>query len=380
MASRRLLRPLLIVRLRIIPTISRRAITFWHWAATWNWFSIAVSGGLGAMVRIGEYAFTVTLLSIAAFGAISKVVHSNKMQDLSILERRSIKTAGILALIVAFGYMVAVATLNSMRENSWSNLPRIIAYAQAIISPTQMVIRVPTPPLPSLPSVTVKRSRPDASAAYIRPYFKNSPVFTSSVKSQIAGELNRFYEYLSRVGFHAPTELPPIASAKGYQGNVGGIYRTPINPKMLTMTIGETAPVTASRIGYSNYSFDLIFKLFEDPHNYNDNRFNFTRLYAEYYSASFGGKLSPQELIWKKDWLTVLWKVRMQYGARYLDECMFQAASFLDDPDFATNVPFDMFFYLRFRYGEQVVENDWAKLNLVDDILIKDGLKIRNGK
>jgi hypothetical protein len=152
MAARRnhrgLLRLFLKLRLRLYPAAIARLLAFWHWAARWNWFSLAVSGGLGGMARIGEYALSILLLSIAALGAVSKIAHSRGMDGASERERRLIRTTGIVGAVAIFAYMVLIATLNASRDDAWSNFPRIIAYVDSHLRTQRLVFTPRSPPYP----------------------------------------------------------------------------------------------------------------------------------------------------------------------------------------------------------------------------------------
>ena len=108
--------------------IKIRAIRFWNWAAVWNWWAIVVSGALGSMLRIGEYVLTMLLLSIAALGATSRIVHSGGMTGAAGWERKALKALGILAVILGFAYMGTVTTANAVKDNSWSNFPHLWAF------------------------------------------------------------------------------------------------------------------------------------------------------------------------------------------------------------------------------------------------------------
>jgi hypothetical protein len=114
--------------------LMHRIVAFWDWAATWNWWAILVSGALGGILRIGEYAVTIALISIAALGISSKIIHSTGMHGASPAERRFYKGVGLLAVLLGFIYLAGVSTLNAVKDNSWSNLPHLWAYAQQFYS------------------------------------------------------------------------------------------------------------------------------------------------------------------------------------------------------------------------------------------------------
>jgi hypothetical protein len=116
-------------RLRgILVAAKLRLIRFWHWSAKWNWFSILVSGGLGSMLRLGEYVVSILFLLIAILGLVSKICHSSGMEGANNWERKTVKAIGVLLAIAAFGYMTAVTTLDAIKDRSWSNLPHLLAY------------------------------------------------------------------------------------------------------------------------------------------------------------------------------------------------------------------------------------------------------------
>jgi hypothetical protein len=117
-----------------------RAVRFWDWAATWNWYALVVSGGLGAMLRIGEYVITMLLLSIAAFGAASKIVHSQGMTGASRWERRVLKGVGLLTVLFGFVYMSVVTTASAVKDARWSNLSRLWAFVTNAKGPSKPVL------------------------------------------------------------------------------------------------------------------------------------------------------------------------------------------------------------------------------------------------
>jgi hypothetical protein len=47
-----------------------------------------------------------------------------------------LKIAGVLVVSVGFLYMIAVTTFNAVKEHSWTNLPRILAFARSILNKT----------------------------------------------------------------------------------------------------------------------------------------------------------------------------------------------------------------------------------------------------
>jgi hypothetical protein len=110
------------------------ARSFWDWGASWNWWAILISGALGAMPRIGEYGLSICLILIAAFGITSKLAHWPGRDGSSKSERRVWKAGGMLLVFTGFVYMVAVTTINAVKDDSWSNLPKLVAFAKGLRS------------------------------------------------------------------------------------------------------------------------------------------------------------------------------------------------------------------------------------------------------
>jgi hypothetical protein len=111
--------------------INLRAVRFWHWSAKWNWFAILFSAGIGGMYKLGEFVASILLMSLAAFGVISKILHSAGMEGASATERRGIKAFGIVLVSGLLIYMVALTTLNATKEKTWSNLPTLLVYIKS---------------------------------------------------------------------------------------------------------------------------------------------------------------------------------------------------------------------------------------------------------
>jgi hypothetical protein len=150
-------------------------------------------------------------------------------------------------------------------------------------------------------------------------------------------------------------------------------FPSPINPKMLYFQIGRRDLAEGAREAYSEYAFDVMLKLFNNyPENY-ENRFQFVTLYWQYFASSYANRMT-KHLFCCKAWMDALWEIRQTCGSDFTDRSLMQASSFLDDPNFESNGAFDLFFYLRFRYGEQVVNNDWQKILAADKILQTRGL------
>ncbi len=165
---RSLLYLVLVVRLRILPAITARIMALWHWAATWNWWTIGTSGALSALARFGEHALGILLLFIATFGVVSKLSHSKQMADLSGAERRLWKVIGTVVVVLFFLYMTALISYNAMKEDSWSNLPKMVAYVRErpVTISRELLDRcwrsdVPVPPIDTLiPPVPKPGPRP----------------------------------------------------------------------------------------------------------------------------------------------------------------------------------------------------------------------------
>jgi hypothetical protein len=74
------------------------AILAWHWGAKWSWTGICSLGWLG-MVTLSEYGVGIFFLTLATFGAISKVCHEGSKTH-KILKVFMILTAFILAVVM----------------------------------------------------------------------------------------------------------------------------------------------------------------------------------------------------------------------------------------------------------------------------------------
>jgi hypothetical protein len=89
-------------------------VGIWHWSATWSWEAVCSIGWLG-MLAVNEYAIGLCLLSAAALGAISKLLHWKPL-DYSRVPRKAL---GMLAIPVAF-ILAVLMTLANKRDKPWS--------------------------------------------------------------------------------------------------------------------------------------------------------------------------------------------------------------------------------------------------------------------
>ena len=124
-------------------------------------------------------------------------------------------------LMDAVGAVVIVFAIGFLWELYW-NVPHQIRDQSNSIAP---------PPLPSAPMPPPyalnqgASSRPiGAVSPTVQPFFKDSPVFTTSNRAIVTGEINKFHDYLTTVGFQPPTEIPPVGSMEAAGGLVGGTF------------------------------------------------------------------------------------------------------------------------------------------------------------
>jgi hypothetical protein len=236
---------------------------------------------------------------------------------------------------------------------------------------------LPLAPLPPKPAPTpTSTSAPRGPSVYgtkgkIEPLFKDSPLLTTERKRAITEEINGLYSYLVGLGFSPPADTPPIdITASG--GGFGGMFTTPINPKLLSFSVSSDNLIKTARDGYSQYVFTRMLNPYLNyPENF-VNRTDFVNVYWQYFAYAFSGHLESP--VWQKEWVRALWQIRTRFGASFTEQALVQGAALLDQSGFARDVPFDLFFFFRFRYGEQAVTGDQDKLLAIDELLRNAGL------
>src|ERR1700683_118366 len=90
------------------------AVDLWRWAAKWPWWTIFVSGALGAMIKAGEYVGSVLLMAIAAFAAVFKIAHSNIGWVSEERYRPACKVVGILGVVVFRKYILSRSSARAL--------------------------------------------------------------------------------------------------------------------------------------------------------------------------------------------------------------------------------------------------------------------------
>jgi hypothetical protein len=146
----------------------------------------------------------------------------------------------------------------------------------------------------------------------------------------------------------------------------------------MAISVGSDNYVDSARAGYSHYAFDTILDSMRDYPKRSGNNHRFTDICWQYFFNSFAGKMDVTD--WEKEWLGALWDMRTKYGASFVDNAMYHTVGFFRDPNFTDEAPLDLFFYLRFRYGEMVVTDDYEKSQAIDKIIEQHGITIRNKK
>ena len=130
--------------------------TFWDWAAKWNWATIFLSGALSAMSRTGESILAMLCILIAAFGVASKIAHWPGRKGSSKREQLGWKSLGIAVVLAGLALFETITALNTAKDNSWSNIPRIWAYLQGRDTSTT----AKTEPTPT-PQTKIESAKPE---------------------------------------------------------------------------------------------------------------------------------------------------------------------------------------------------------------------------
>jgi hypothetical protein len=115
-----------------------RSITgLWHWSTKWGWYDVLFVSGAGIMPPLGEYAFSIFFLFLAAFSLTSRVWHGNHR-----ILRKALGTGGIVVTFFLFAFIIRA----NKGKQPWSHLS----------SPVERVVRMVfqnTPAPPSFSSV-----------------------------------------------------------------------------------------------------------------------------------------------------------------------------------------------------------------------------------
>jgi hypothetical protein len=192
----------------------------------------------------------------------------------------------------------------------------------------------------------------------VKPDFKASPVLTERRQEKITWEINRYYHYLSDVGFDPPTKIPIIGTLSTAIG--GTVLQGPENSQM-NLSEERIDDPRIPRMVYSMYAFQELFKA-NPASPETDWQWRASYVYDLYYVASFDGQYTYSNAgqglgIWND----ALWDVRAKLGKKATDAILLRSFKNWAPKDRSTP-NFDCYFLGNLMTGQWVAdgsETDW---------------------
>ncbi len=212
--------------------------------------------------------------------------------------------------------------------------------------------------------------------------FKSSPLLTDARRSRITSDMCRFRSYLEGLDIPVPLETPPIGvNTKGTwvssrQGNA------PDYLNALAITANEVDNPSAATFAYCSYVLSVC--LHRNQPASDDELF--VRMVAagyftEYLNWSFWGKPLPGfEFAATK----ALWDARCRLGKKFADGKQFAdqvvayaIRAFNDAPNRNFKQNRELFFYLRLKDGDSVIDNEAARMRIITETWVSHGLPVQ---
>lgn len=194
----------------------------------------------------------------------------------------------------------------------------------------------------------------------IRLTFKSSPLFTPKRQREIIWDLNKYYRYLTGLGFDLPADIPPLGLTPPHGIlSGGGSARAPYYFSSLYISEDLIDNPNVLLHVYSIYSFDRILL---DPYSSKpkaqvDDEEVAAWIYSCYFPASFSEQQVCANDTPGHKWNDALWEIRHAYGADYTDKLLCYALKMWKGmpPKYVEN--FDRFFRYKLASGESVADN-----------------------
>jgi hypothetical protein len=211
--------------------------------------------------------------------------------------------------------------------------------------------------------------------------FKDSPLFTDSVRERITRDLTRFRDYFVALGIDVPADLPPIGTDPGLTGMATAsesqfpIYRW-------KMDLGDKSIPDPSAItrAYSGYVIDSILDDRRSQHPNADlmQDMRASVALATYYNWSFWNHKPARE---SERWATPLWLVRRKFGPTFTDLMLsYTLKALRDNPEDQWNADFDTYFYKKIKTGDSVLDDRGTRMADITSIIENSGLSVTKTK
>jgi hypothetical protein len=274
----------------------------------------------------------------------------------------------IVLTIVSCGFLIAVLYLTS-------HVPRLqppTALGKALTDKTSSRKETTSPPEPAGAKAAPPQptSKPESrSTSKVRLIFKDSPLFTKERRQKIGDRLQGFHDYLARVGFDPPLDIPPIEVTPG-RHTVVGLFDGSGNPYEGYLRIGElniNEPRGLIFI-YANHLFRLLLSGTTFPDEF--LKTSTVMLFSTYYTDSYLGQCTSSTYIWAN----ALWEIREKCGKEFMDSVLFYTYKRLEPSHEKVGATFDRVFRNRLMRGLMVRSNLFEIRKDVLDILSKHGL------
>ncbi len=191
--------------------------------------------------------------------------------------------------------------------------------------------------------------------------FKESPALTRARQNHIADEMEAFYQYLAKIGFHAPTTVPPIGvSASAASTSFGSYPADPVYERTLYIGKNSVDDPAAIRAVYGDYAFPLLLNVYGQSSNVYFNRSWTASILSMYFNESFSSKKHLNADASFNGWPGALWEIRSTCGKEFTDRALFYAVGAPEPPSESPDPQmqhFNEYFRSRLMRGEIVVDD-----------------------
>ncbi len=243
------------------------------------------------------------------------------------------------------------------------------------------VITIPNVPASSPPPYAYRRVTRSTKTPgrQLKLIFKDSPLFTAARKESIADQMEEFYLYLKGIGFDPPTQVPPLGT--GPIAASAGIFPGPAYWGSISIAEKSVDDPLMVHSAYAQYAFPVILNASTPGELTFRYRLPASLICHVYYVDSFDNHEPTSLNPGASDtgaWVAALWEIRRVYGRSFADSALMYAIQSFDDEAGVTSArqeeSFSQYFYHRFSFGEQVVDNQFKKLKAINDILRRRNL------
>jgi hypothetical protein len=312
-------------------TALARAI-FWLFGKLWEWGPLSFIVGtvcIGVGIVLAQermYWLARSLVSLGAVIVVLKLVHD------SFAENKPKKE--VLAAFLIVGIILTLVTLGAwwiIEKMEWKN---------------EILIRVT---------------------------FKSSPVFTPKRQKQIIWDLNKYYRYMTDLGFDLPPDIPPLGLTPPHGLLLGG--GSAGSPSYFSSIYISEDTVDDPKVLRFVYSQSFFNSSLVNPYGASRPEAEDDEIaawvYSCYYPVSFGGQQVCATEAPGHKWNNAIWEIRQKFGAEYTDRLLCYSFKMWKaiPAKYADN--FDRFFRYKLVSGETVADNGggqrYQELNAIFD-------------